>query len=57
VRWGIAAEYINTYLQTEKDRIPNNLTGVQFTQGKNEYFPIPQLEIDLNPLLQQNPGY
>ena len=57
VRWGIAGDYINTYLQTEKTRLPQNLTGVSFTVNKNEYFPIPQIEIDLNSNLKQNPGY
>ena len=57
VRWGIAADYINTYLQTEKDRLPADLTGVSFTTNKNEYFPIPQVELDLNSKLKQNPGY
>ena len=28
-----------------------------FQPGKHEYFPIPQTEIDLNPMLEQNPGY
>ncbi len=28
-----------------------------FQRGKHEVFPIPQTEIDLNPLLTQNPGY
>ena len=28
-----------------------------FQKGKNEVFPIPQTEIDLNPSLIQNPGY
>jgi len=28
-----------------------------FVAGKNEVFPIPQTELDLNPNLQQNPGY
>ena len=31
------------------------LTG--FTPGKNEVFPLPQTELDLNPNLTQNPGY
>jgi starch-binding outer membrane protein, SusD/RagB family len=57
VRWGIAADYITKYLAAEKDRLPNDLTGVIFTANKNEYFPIPQQEIDLNPNLKQNPGY
>ena len=57
VRWGIADDYINTYLQTEQQRLPNNLSGVSFTPGKHEYFPIPQLEVDLNAEIVQNPGY
>jgi len=57
VRWGIAADNINTYLQAERGRLPANLTGVNFTANKNEYFPIPQVEIDLNAKLKQNPGY
>jgi hypothetical protein len=28
-----------------------------FVVGKNEFFPIPQREIDVNPKLKQNPGY
>jgi len=28
-----------------------------FVVGKNEFFPIPQREIDVNPNLKQNPGY
>lgn len=57
VRWGIAADYINKYLQQETPRLPNDLNGVTFTASKNEYFPIPQQEIDLDPNLKQNPGY
>jgi hypothetical protein len=61
VRWGIAAEYINAYLSVEKTRMPR-LANVTFTKGKNEYYPLPQIEIDLSmkdgkPLLIQNPGY
>ncbi|HEV8081988.1 MAG TPA: RagB/SusD family nutrient uptake outer membrane protein [Chitinophagaceae bacterium] len=57
VRWGVAADYINKYLQEEKPRLPNVLNGVTFTASKNEYFPIPQIEIDLNSTIKQNPGY
>ncbi len=28
-----------------------------FIPGKHEYFPLPQTELDLNPMLDQNPGY
>jgi starch-binding outer membrane protein, SusD/RagB family len=58
VRWGVADTYLNTYLQTEKTRgVGSVLSGAQFTKGKNEYFPIPQQEITLDPKLKQNPGY
>jgi starch-binding outer membrane protein, SusD/RagB family len=56
VRWGIAATYINKYLQVEQTRI-DHIKGATFTAGKNEYFPIPQKEIGLNPNLKQNSGY
>ena len=59
VRWGEAADFINNkYLPAEKTRLPGNLTpAINFTVNKNEYFPIPQIEIDQNPNMRQNPGY
>lgn len=58
VRWGIAAEVINKYLEAEKTRM-SYLQGVKFEKGKHEYFPIPQNEIDIigADKLKQNPGY
>lgn len=63
VRWGIAADVINTYL--EKEKIERGyLTGATFVAGKHEYMPIPQSQIDAggtdeggNSLTTQNPGY
>lgn len=58
VRWGIAGEVINEYLEVEKTR-RSHLTNASFTENKNEYFPIPQKYIDgVAPgLVTQNPGY
>ena len=57
VRWGIAADYINKYYESEKKR-KAVLADAFFTLGKNEYFPIPQDEINYsNGLYVQNPGY
>ncbi|MEB2777913.1 RagB/SusD family nutrient uptake outer membrane protein [Algoriphagus sp. D3-2-R+10] len=58
VRWGIAAEVMNTYFAKEKE-IRSHLANASFEQGTNEYFPIPQAYIDLvgKDLVQQNPGY
>lgn len=61
VRWNIAAESINDYI--EKDRLfrPKFYkTGYpKFITGKNEYWPIPQSAIDDegSDVLNQNPGY
>lgn len=56
VRWGIVADYMNKYFQTEQKRI-DHLKGVSFKANKNEYFPIPIKETNLDPNLVQNPGY
>jgi hypothetical protein len=60
VRWGIAADVLNTYVEKEKlKRV--YLQTASFTAGKNEYFPIPATIIDLaakdGDILTQNPGY
>jgi hypothetical protein len=62
VRWGTASAELNAYFLKEKT-VRNFLSSAHFTLGKNEYFPIPQSEIDLSagangiPVLIQNPGY
>jgi len=63
VRWGIADEVLNNYI-AEEQTISPYLSGVSFQSGKNEYFPLPQSQIDLGgkdengePLITQNPGY
>jgi hypothetical protein len=57
VRWGIAAETLNAYLDVEKLRHPY-LANAHFIKNRNEYFPIPQREIDFTKgLYIQNPGY
>jgi hypothetical protein len=57
VRWGIAEPTLNTYLAKEKQRRAF-LLGAKFTAGRDEYFPIPQREIDFTKgLYVQNPGY
>lgn len=58
VRWKIADEVMNSYLEVEKTR-RTHLTNAAFTEGKNEYFPIPQKYIDGVPegLVTQNDNY
>ena len=62
VRWGIAAEVLNTYITKEKDRrsyLKGSVNG--FTKNKNEYYPIPNRIIEIakkdGNVLDQNPGY
>jgi hypothetical protein len=61
VRWGIADTELNAYVAYQST-ITNDVKNGKFLKGKNEYYPIPQREIDLSvkggsPVLKQNPGY
>jgi starch-binding outer membrane protein, SusD/RagB family len=61
VRWGIAAETINAYFAFEGN-LTLDIQGATFTKGTNEYFAIPQRQIDLSTnggksTLTQNNGY
>ncbi len=57
VRWGIASETLNSYLTVEKTK-RSYLGAALFTKGRDEYFPIPQTQIDLTKgILKQNSNY
>lgn len=57
VRWGEAEPVLNAYLTEEKTK-RDFLTNAKFTAGRDEYYPIPQREIDFTGgLYKQNPGY
>ncbi|WGK95118.1 MULTISPECIES: RagB/SusD family nutrient uptake outer membrane protein [Flavobacterium] len=56
VRWGIAEQYVNNYIQTEKTRRTYLTTAV--LQSHELYLPIPQIEIDASAgVLKQRTGY
>jgi hypothetical protein len=60
-RWGIAPKVLNDFFAYEGGLVVD-VKGGHFTAGKNEYFPIPQSEIDKTtvggkPTLTQNKGY
>ena len=62
VRWGIADQEINAILANEKTKLPTSYGAATFVKGTNEYFPIPQVQIDLQTTggtsnHSQNPGY
>lgn len=57
VRWGEADTQINAYFQYE-GKFTGDVKGASYKTPTNDYFPIPQTEIDLsNNTLVQNPGY
>ena len=63
-RWGIASKTLNAFFETEKDVVYNEQTYAQyykdahFTPGKNEYFPLPYIQLYYVPgLYTQNKGY
>ncbi|HVI45254.1 MAG TPA: RagB/SusD family nutrient uptake outer membrane protein [Chitinophaga sp.] len=60
VRWGLAPAELLRYFNYEKT-ITSDIATANFAK-RNEYFPIPQRQIDLSvkdgkPMLTQNPGY
>lgn len=58
VRWGVAAQALNDYFAKEKLVRTYIKDETKFTAGKDEYFPIPQAQINFSGgLYQQNPGY
>lgn len=54
-RWGVAKETMDAYAATETSEARQQMA--EFVKGKHELLPIPSEEIDLDPLLTQNPGY
>ena len=57
VRWGIAAEVMNAYFEKESQR-RSWLDIAFFTEGRDEYLPIPQAQINWSQgVYKQNVGY
>lgn len=63
VRWGEAEEKLNAFYAYEGGELGySDVAGGSFTPNKNEYYPIPQRQIDLSinegeATLKQNPNY
>jgi hypothetical protein len=60
-RWGVAEQTLNAYIAFE-GKVTPDVRGGKFIKNVNEYFPIPQRQIDLSTKngvssLKQNPGY
>jgi hypothetical protein len=58
VRWGIAKPTIDAFLAYERPRRPVMYQGAEFTANSDEYYPIPQRQLDISRgILKQNPGH
>ena len=57
VRWGIAAETLNEYFEAEEE-LRDYLQEASFEEGRDEYLPIPQQQIDFSDgTYVQNPNW
>lgn len=58
VRWGVADQVLNTEYFAKEKEIRDYLKNAKFVKGRDEYFPIPQNQINYSAgLYSQNPGY
>ena len=57
VRWGIASQWINNYMAAESAK-RTYYAGASFTPNRDEYLPVPQIEIDASGgVYVQRPNY
>lgn len=60
VRWGIADQVLTSYVDKEKT-LRSHLNNAKFDKNKDEFWPIPQTQIDLQnvngEILKQNAGF
>ena len=58
VRWGIADQVLNTEYFPKEKVLRTYLMNAKFVKGRDEYFPIPQSQINFSGgLYKQNPNY
>ncbi len=58
VRWGIADQVLNQEYFAKEKQLRTYYKDAQFVKGRDEYFPIPQAQINFSGgLYKQNPGY
>ncbi len=56
-RWGIISQVLNDYVARDV-RVRGFLTGAVFEPGRDEYWPLPQDQLDIQKgVLQQDPAY
>ena len=56
VRWGRDVEFLNSYIEFERQFIPAQFVGANYAANE-ALLPVPQGQLDLQSVLTQNPGY
>ncbi len=55
-RWGIASEVLNDYIARDGE-FRTFMRGASFNAPKDEYWPLPESQLDIQDALQQDPNY
>lgn len=55
-RWGIAEEVLNSYIQ-EDSEFRSFMRGASYDSESDDYWPLPQDQLDIQPSLKQDPAY
>lgn len=55
-RWGIISEVLNAYIAQDV-QFRTFLTGAVFNPEEDDYWPLPESQLDLQDVLQQDPAY
>jgi len=55
-RWGIAGDVLNKYIAQDL-KFRNFLTGAVYNPTEDDYWPLPQAQLDLQDVLEQDPAY
>lgn len=55
-RWGIIGDVLNAYIQQDV-QFRTFLTGATFNPEEDDYWPLPESQLDLQDVLEQDPAY
>lgn len=55
-RWGIDDEVLNAYI-IQDTKFREFLKGASYNPNRNDYWPLPESQLDLQPVLKQDPDY
>ncbi|MCL6101241.1 MAG: RagB/SusD family nutrient uptake outer membrane protein [Bacteroidetes bacterium] len=55
-RWGIANEVLNDYIARDS-KFRNFMKGAVYNPTEDDYWPIPQDQVDIQPSIKQDPAY